>query len=136
MLEYESACNRLRDDIATVLFELEHPAIALTSLAATATYHLADALHHAAGQPDDTRWEAALSSLARFVDVCSHSPRASRCEAYLTLRGFVGENANVTAQLPWSDRVEEFGNRRAQAGKRRMNQIVPAAHNVSAGAVV
>ena len=136
MLEYESACNRLRDDIAAVLFELEHPAIAATSLAATATYHLADALHHAAGRPDDARWEAALSSLARFVDVCSHSARASRCEAYLTLRGFVRENAKVTEQLPWSDRVEEFGNRHAQAGKRRMNQVVPAPHNGLAGAVV
>jgi hypothetical protein len=94
-LEYESACNRLRDDIATVLLELERPAIAATSLAATATYHLADALHHAAGAPNDGRWEVALSSLARFVDVCSRSARASRCDAYATLRAFVGENANA-----------------------------------------
>lgn len=136
MLEYESACNRLRDDIATVLFELEHPALAATSLAATATYHLADALHHAAGDPNDARWDAALSSLARFVDVCSHSPRASRCEAYGTLRAFVGENAEAAVRLPRRDRVEEFGNREVKAGKRGMNQIVSAPHNGLSGAVV
>lgn len=94
-MEYEPACDRLRDDIATVLFELERPALAATSLAATATYHLADALHHAAGAPNDARWDAALSSLAQFVDVCARSPRASHGEAYRSLRAFVGENTNV-----------------------------------------
>ena len=93
-LEYEAACDRLCDDVATVLLALERPAFAATSLAATATFDLADALHHAAGKPNDARWDAALSSLARFVDVSSRSRRASHTEAFASLHAFLGENVS------------------------------------------
>lgn len=90
---YEAACNHLRDDVATVLLALERPALATASHAASATYHLTDALHHAAGDPNDARWGSALSSLARFLKECSRSPRATHTAAFASLERFLTENA-------------------------------------------
>lgn len=104
-MEYEAACNRLRDDVATVLIALDRPALAATTLAATATYHLADAIHHAAGSPSDARWDAALSSLARFVDLSSQSRRAAHTDAFAALNAFLAENALATATASAGERT-------------------------------
>lgn len=92
-MEFERACDRLRDDIAQALLEMGRPTLHATSLAAAATYELADALHHAAGHPDDARWYDALNSLERFIDVGRRSPRAVRSEAFVRLRAFFDENS-------------------------------------------
>lgn len=92
-LEYELACDRLRDDIADALLEIGRPTLSAASLAAAATHDLADALHHASGNPYDARWDAALTSLEDFVDLCRRSPRALGSEAFVRLRAFLQENA-------------------------------------------
>lgn len=97
-MEYELACERLRDDIASVLLDMERPTLSATSLAAAATHDLADALHHAAGHPNDRRWDVALLSLDRFIDVCRRSPRALRSQSFVSLRAFLDENEQN--QLP------------------------------------
>jgi hypothetical protein len=92
-LEYDLACDRLRDDIAEALLEMGRPTLSAVSRAAAATHDLADALHHAAGNPYDPRWHAALTSLEDFVDLCRRSPRALGSEAVVRLRTFLDENA-------------------------------------------
>lgn len=91
-MEYELACERLRDDIASVLLEMGRPTLDATSLAAAATHDLADALHHAAGRPNDRRWDVALFSLDRFIETCKRSPRAVRSQSFVTLSAFLDEN--------------------------------------------
>lgn len=112
-MEYEAACNRLRDDVAALLLALERPGFNATSLAASATQHLADALHHASGSPDDARWNGALSSLARFVDRCSHSPRASHTQAFASLSGFLIENGLPLVSRDGEPRPWRAASRRA-----------------------
>lgn len=92
-MEYELACKNLRDEVAAALLELERPTIVATARAAAATRNLTDAIHHAAGHPDDARWELALASLEDFIDICNGSSRASRSRAVRALRGFLEENA-------------------------------------------
>jgi hypothetical protein len=92
-LEYERACSHLCDNIASALFALQTPTLGAASLAAAATRDLSDALHHAAGHPDDARWEAALSSLERFIGICERSQRASRTASFAALRAFLDENS-------------------------------------------
>lgn len=91
-MEYEVACDRLRDDIAQVLVEMDRPKCAATALAAAATYELSDAFHHAAGSPGDARWDVALLTLETFVDAAGRSARALQSDALATLRAFLDEN--------------------------------------------
>ena len=91
-MEYEIACSQIRDDIARTLFEIGPPSLGAASLAANATRDIADALHHAAGRPADTRWVEALDSLERFVEACRRSPRAMRSPSFASLRSFLEEN--------------------------------------------
>lgn len=91
-LEFETACNHIRDNIAYLLSDVGRPSHAAVSLAAQATRDIADALHHASGNPDDARWYAALSSLERFIGECERSPRAVRTRAFAELRSFLDEN--------------------------------------------
>jgi hypothetical protein len=92
-VEYELACESLRDDVASALLELERPTIVAIARAAAATRDLADAIHHAAGHPDDARWDLALASLEDFIEICNGSSRASRSPAVRALRAFLEENA-------------------------------------------
>lgn len=55
-MRYEAACAKIRDDIARLLLDLTPRTSAATYSAARATRDIADALHHAAGRPDDYRW--------------------------------------------------------------------------------
>lgn len=92
-MEYESACDSIRDNITTVLLALGRPTRRATFVAARATAEIADALHHAAGAPSDPRWSTALGTLGEFINVCAVSPRATALPAFVSLREFLQENA-------------------------------------------
>lgn len=94
-VEYEVACDRLRDDIAQLLVDMDRPNRAVAAMAAAATYELADAFHHAAGSPGDARWDVALLSLEAFVNTAGRSARAPQSDAFATLRAFLDENRSV-----------------------------------------
>jgi hypothetical protein len=98
-MEYEVACNQIRDDITTLLLELRPVTTGAAYAAACATRNVAAALHHASGRPDDPRWTAALTSLHAFLEYCEASPKMSASAALLELRGFLEENADDRAQL-------------------------------------
>jgi len=92
-VEHELACDRIRDDIAALLFELERPTSRAAFAAARATGDIADALHHASGTPDDPRWYDALASLEEFLVLCTASSRVGGSPAMSSLRSFLQENA-------------------------------------------
>ncbi|MFZ0573272.1 MAG: hypothetical protein WA304_02870 [Candidatus Cybelea sp.] len=96
-MQYEVACNRIRSAITTLLLELRPPTSAAAYAAACATQSVAAALHHACGRPDDPRWTAALTSLQAFLEYCDASPKMSDSVALLELRGFIAENADLSA---------------------------------------
>lgn len=96
-MEYETACERICDNIATLLVEIGRPTSRATFAAARATSEIADALHHAAGVPDDDRWYAALTSLERFVNIYDAGPVHIPSTALSELREFLDENADVVA---------------------------------------
>jgi hypothetical protein len=92
-LEYEAACDRICDNIAELLIHLGRPTKRATFAAARATREIADALHHAAGAPNDERWYDALTSLETFVNIYDVGPR--RPPALIELRDFLDENADL-----------------------------------------
>jgi hypothetical protein len=96
-MQFEVACNQIRDAITTLLLELRPPTTGAAYAAACATRNVAAALHHASGRPDDPRWSAALTSLQAFLEYCDVSPQTSDSVALLELRGFVAENADLSA---------------------------------------
>jgi hypothetical protein len=95
-MEYEVACNQIRDDITTLLLELRPPTTGAAYAAACATQSVAAAFHHASGVPDDPRWSAALISLEVFLEYCNDSPKSDSI-ALLELRRFIEENADLSA---------------------------------------
>jgi hypothetical protein len=96
-MEYEVACNQIRDDITTLLLELRPLTTGAAYAAACATRNVAAALHHASGRPDDPRWSDALTSLQAFLEYCDASPKTSDSASLLELRGFIAENTAPTA---------------------------------------
>ena len=93
-MEYEAACDRLCDDIAHLLLDVQRPPIVRVAYAAgRATRDLATAFHHAAGLPNDRRWSDAIESLEHFLDVCNES-RIEGSAELRELRRFVAENAD------------------------------------------
>jgi hypothetical protein len=95
-MQYEAACRRVRENIATLLVGLRPPKCGAAYAAACATQTLAAALHHAAGRFDDPRWPEAFNALEEFLDLCDRSsPRDSA--ALLELRSFLAENADLLA---------------------------------------
>ena len=50
-----------------------------------------------AAGPDDPRWTAALTSLQAFLEYCDASPKIGDSVALLELRGFIAENADLSA---------------------------------------
>ena len=97
-MEYETACDRLRDDISHILLDFPRPPMVRAAYAAgRATQDLAAAFHHAAGLPNDRRWLDAVESVEHFLDVCSES-RIEGTAELRELRRFVAENAD--ASLP------------------------------------
>lgn len=97
-MQYEAACAKIRDEIACLLLELRPPTSGATYSAARATRDIADALHHAAGRPDDPRWNIALKSLVRFLDYFTTSPAARTSTALRELWAFVDENADFARE--------------------------------------
>src|SRR5579863_3634926 len=96
-MQYEVACDRIRDDITTLLLELRPPTTGAAYAAACATRNVAAAFHHASGVPDDPRWTAALESIQVFLEYCDASPKKS---ALLELRSFLEENTDERTQMP------------------------------------
>ena len=96
-MEYETACDRICHNIATLLIEAGRPTPRAAFAAASATREIADALHHAAGLPDDARWHRAFDSLETFVNIYDVAARGvapnARSGALAELRGFLAENA-------------------------------------------
>jgi hypothetical protein len=99
-MEYEVACNQIRDDITTLLLELRPPTTGAAYAAACATQNVAAALHHASGRPDDPRWTAALTSLQAFLEYCEASSNMRNSAARLELRRFLEENTDDQAPVP------------------------------------
>jgi hypothetical protein len=96
-MQYEAACDQIRDDITTLLLELRPPTTGAAYAAACATRNVAAALHHASGIPDDPRWTAALTSLEAFLEYCEASRKSSDSVALTDLRAFIAENADLAA---------------------------------------
>jgi len=95
-LDYETACDRICDNIASLLVDMGRPTARATFAAARATREIADALHHAAGAPNDERWYDALTSLETFVNIYDVGPRRPQpAPALLELRDFLDENTDV-----------------------------------------
>jgi len=114
-MQYESACDRLCENISTLLLGLRAPTPGAVHAAACATYDVAAAFHHAAGVPDDPRWSSAVASLKLFLDHCAWSPWLADLPALLELRAFVEEN-DTAARVPKLAFVGDgarFGARRA-----------------------
>jgi hypothetical protein len=96
-LEYEAACDRICDNIATLLVEMGRPTPRASFAAARATRGIADALHHAAGAPEDERWSEALVSLETFVNIYDTGARNTHAPALVELRDFLDENVDAVA---------------------------------------
>ena len=94
-LQYETACNKIRDDIAALLLGPRSPTTGSALAAARATRDVADAMHHAAGRPNDALWANAVVSLRRFLELCGSPSRATELAPLLELRRFVEENADL-----------------------------------------
>jgi hypothetical protein len=104
-MQYEPACDRIREHIATLLLELRPPTLVAAYAAACATQDLASAFHHAAGIPNDPLWREAVASLERFLALCARSTRLDSASALRDLRTFVAENGDVLRprrQLAWA----------------------------------
>lgn len=93
-MEYEPACDRICDNIASLLVDMGRPTARATFAAARATRGVADALHHAAGVPEDERWYDALDDLETFVNIYDAELRPSPPAALSELRSFLDENAD------------------------------------------
>ncbi|HEY1978069.1 MAG TPA: hypothetical protein VGG89_16075 [Candidatus Baltobacteraceae bacterium] len=91
-MDYEAACDRICDNIANLLLAVGRPSPRATFAAARATRGIADALHHAAGLPEDKRWYDALTNLETFVNIYDVEPRPVGSTALAELRSFLGEN--------------------------------------------
>lgn len=91
-MDYEAACDRICNDIATLLFDMGRPTPRAAFAAARATRGIADALHHAAGRPEDERWYDALANLATFVRIYDTRNRTLQPAALTELRAFLDEN--------------------------------------------
>ena len=93
-MPYENACDRLCDDIADLLVNLGPSRACAAYAAACATRNLAAAMHHAAGAPQNRRWQVALESVAHFLDHCKGT-RVAGSAAHAELRDFVAENLDL-----------------------------------------
>jgi hypothetical protein len=96
-MQYEVACNQIRDDIMTLLLDLRPPTTGAAYAAACATRNVAAALHHASGVPNDPRWTDALTSLQAFLEYFDASPKMRDSVALVELRSFIAENADLGA---------------------------------------
>ncbi|HEY6327618.1 MAG TPA: hypothetical protein VIW73_14020 [Candidatus Cybelea sp.] len=96
-MQHDTVCDHICDDIASVLFEMKPATRIAAYAAARATRDIADAFHHAAGDPASSRWREALGSLERFLDYSKRSPNVLESAPLRELTAFVGENADLLA---------------------------------------
>jgi hypothetical protein len=94
-LQYEAICDHICDDIAAVLLEMKPTTRIAAYAAARATRDIADAFHHAAGDPASSRWREALGSLERFLDYSKRSPNVLNSTPLRELTAFVEENVDL-----------------------------------------
>ena len=102
-MEHETACDRICNNIATLLIERGRPTKRAAFAAARATREIADALHHAAGAPDDKRWYYALTTLESFVTI--YEPMTLPSPALTELRAFLDENGVTSARPREASRI-------------------------------
>ncbi len=96
-MQYEAICDHICADIATVLFEMKPATRFAAYAAARATRDIADAFHHAAGDPASSRWREAMGSLERFLDYSTRSPNVLNSAPLRELRALVTENSDLLA---------------------------------------
>ena len=96
-MQFEVACNRIRDAITTSLLEMRPPTSGAAYAAACATQNVAAAFHHAAGDPVNPRWRDAIGSLERFLAYSTRSPGVKNLAPLRELATFVHENADLLA---------------------------------------
>ncbi len=96
-MQYEAICDHICDDIAAVLFEMKPTTRVAAYAAARATRDIADAFHHAAGDPASSRWREAMGSLERFLDYSKRWLNVATSAPLRELSAFVRENADLLA---------------------------------------
>ncbi len=96
-MQYETICEHICDHIATLLFEMKPATRFAVYAAARATRDIADAFHHAAGDPASSRWREAMGSLERFLDCSKRSPNVLNSAPLRELSAFVTENSDLLA---------------------------------------
>lgn len=96
-MQYEEVCDHICDDIATLLFEMKPATRVAAYAAARATRDVADAFHHAAGDPANPRWREAVESVERFLSYSRRSLRVRHSAPVHELTRFVEENADLLA---------------------------------------
>jgi hypothetical protein len=96
-LQYETICDHICDDIATVLLGMQPATPTAAYAAACATRDVAAAFHHAAGDPVNPRWRDAIGSLERFLAYSTRSPGVKNLAPLRELATFVHENADLLA---------------------------------------
>ncbi|HEX4014472.1 MAG TPA: hypothetical protein VHX17_11400 [Candidatus Cybelea sp.] len=94
-MQYETICDHICDDIASVLLNMKPATPTAAYAAARATHDLAAAFHHAAGDPVNPRWRDAIGSLERFLRYSKRSPNVKGMPPLRELAAFVDENADL-----------------------------------------
>lgn len=96
-MQYETICDHICDDIASVLLSMKPATPTAAYAAARATRDVAAAFHHAAGDPVNPRWREAIGSLEHFLAYSTRSPGVKNLAPLLELAAFVDENADLLA---------------------------------------
>lgn len=94
-MQYEAICEHICDDIATVLLAMRPATRVAAYAAARATRDVADAFHHAAGDPVNPRWRDAVESVERFLGYSRRSLGIRDSAPVRELTLFVEENADL-----------------------------------------
>lgn len=95
MLQFENACNRVCEDIASLLMDSRGATRHTAFIAARATRDVAAAMHHASGSAEDALWYEAMTSLEHFLDLCGPLKTLEAAAPRARLRAFIEENADL-----------------------------------------
>jgi hypothetical protein len=95
MLQFESACNRVCEDIASLLIDTRGATRHTAFIAARATRDVAAAMHHASGSAEDALWYEAMTSLEHFLDLCGPLKTLEAAAPRARLRAFIEENVDL-----------------------------------------
>lgn len=118
-MQYETICDHICDDIASVLLGMKPATPTAAYAAARATRDVAAAFHHAAGDPVNPRWRDAIGSLERFLAYSTRSPGVKNLPSLHELAAFVDENADLLApEREYGKTGEQQGNNRVREPQR------------------